>query len=128
MKIKYVFETKDLSSMAGELEPIVALIKDNCVNYDGVDITKLRWENGRAVIDVLATLSPKQINTALERGGYEGHDVVGINNDTGKVLFNDEINDMYIIGSVFLEFKDGCIQADHGTARDEDCFSTFEGF
>lgn len=128
MKIKYVFETKELTSMAGELEPIVALIKDNCVNYDGIDIPKLRWENGRAMIDVLATLSPKQINAALERGGYQGDDVVGVNNDTGKVLFRDEINDMYIVGPVFLEFKDGCIQGDHGVAGDEDCFSTFEGF
>lgn len=128
MKIRYVFETKQLDEMAKELEPIVVLIKENCIDYGGVDLQKLHWEDGRAVIDIMATLSPMHIMAALENGGYEGDVVVGVNNDTDRCVFKDDVNDMYLVGSVFLEFKNGRIEAEHGVADDEDCFATYHGF
>jgi hypothetical protein len=128
MKIKYVFNTKQLTEMAQEVEPIIALIKNNSVDFEGIEFDKLRWEDGCAVCDFVATLSPEQIMMALEYAGYKGDEIVGVNNDTNKAIFKDEINDMYIIGSVFLEFKNGRIEAEHGQARDEDCFAIFTGF
>ena len=128
MKIKYVFKTKHLSEMAQEIEPIIQLIKDNCVDYEGLEFDKLRWEDGHAVCDLVATLSPNQIMIALQYAGYEGDEVVGVNNGTGKCIFRDDVNDAFIIGTVHLEFKNGRIEAEHGMARDEDMFCTFRGF
>lgn len=129
MRIKYVFATKDLTGMAAELEPVLEAIKKQCVDFDGPDLASLTWEDGQALIYIKATLNPKQIEAALDASGYQGNAIVGVNNDTNRVLFDDEINGMYIIGHVYIDAKqDGQLYGEFGQSDDSDMFHTFEGF
>lgn len=127
MKCKYVYGTEQ--AIQEETALLVDALTRQCIefNFDPANIITNAEGKVEIVLDV--TLTPEQINAALEFGGYEGDCCIGVNNQTGRALFQDDINDSYIIVDVSLNFKNGHIEADHGgNSSDADSFGMYTGF
>lgn len=123
MKIKIWLSKRSVEG-GEELAEIVTSLEGQIESWIKQDVLDgVRYDDlGRMYVELHALVSPATIEQALENTGYEGDTVVGVNNKTGKVIFKDDINNMYIVGSMFLEYKEGFLRAEHGVAGDDDCY------
>ena len=138
MLIKYVFNTKDFAGIAAEIAEVLESLKSQVVEIENPSVLDIQKEprvpnnamrGGQHFICIRATMTPAQVNRAMENEGYVENNCVGVNNTFDQVIFKDDVNDMYIINHVaFLIKTDGLIYGEYSQAPDEHDFQMFTDF